>query len=85
MVLLGKLFQTSFFPQFLKPFIYDSNPLKSFNNLESVHKCEFVFVCVPTPMHEDGSQDLSFIYDVFKKMLKITYLRIKINCFTWSY
>ena len=62
---VGEAISFAFSPVF-ELFIYDSNPLKSFNNLESVHKCEFVFVCVPTPMHEDGSQDLSFIYDVFK-------------------
>ena len=37
--------------------IYDVNPLKSLNTLEEVHDCDFVFICVPTPMKKDGSQD----------------------------
>ena len=45
--------------------IYDVDPLKSLNTLEEVHDCEVVFVCVPSPMNEDGSQNLSYIEEVF--------------------
>jgi UDPglucose 6-dehydrogenase len=48
-------------------YVYDSNPLKSLDNLQSVHNCDFVFVCVPTPMFEDGSQDLSYVESTFEK------------------
>ena len=48
-------------------YVYDTDPLKSLNDLESVHKCDFVFICVPTPMFKDGSQDLSYVENVFKK------------------
>ncbi|MDB4240397.1 hypothetical protein N9826_05855 [Flavobacteriaceae bacterium] len=48
-------------------YVYDTDPLKSINSLESVHNCDFVFVCVPTPMFQDGSQDLSYVEDVFEK------------------
>lgn len=47
--------------------IYDVNPLKSLNTLEETHDCDFVFVCVPTPMKKDGSQDISYIESVFSK------------------
>ena len=47
--------------------VYDTDPLKSLDDLESVHSCDFVFICVPTPMFEDGSQDLSYVEDVFEK------------------
>jgi UDPglucose 6-dehydrogenase len=47
--------------------VYDVNPLKSLNSLDSVHNCDYVFVCVPTPMFEDGSQDISYVQDVFEK------------------
>ena len=47
-------------------FIYDIDPLKSKDELSAIHSCDFVFVCVPTPMHVDGSQDLSFVESVFK-------------------
>jgi UDPglucose 6-dehydrogenase len=45
--------------------IYDVDPLKSINTLDEVHNCEVVFVCVPSPMNEDGSQNLTYIEDVF--------------------
>ena len=47
-------------------YVYDINPLKSINSLDTVHNCDFVFVCVPTPMFQDGSQDLSYVYSAFK-------------------
>lgn len=46
-------------------FIFDINPQKSFSNLKQIHNCDFVFVCVPTPMFKDGSQDLSYVEEVF--------------------
>jgi UDPglucose 6-dehydrogenase len=48
-------------------YVYDTDPLKSLDDLESVHSCDFVFICVPTPMFQDGSQDLSYVEDVFEK------------------
>lgn len=45
--------------------IYDINPLRATHTLDEVYECDFVFVCVPTPMRPDGSQDLSYIEDVF--------------------
>ena len=29
-------------------YVYDTDPLKSLDDLESVHQCDFVFICVPT-------------------------------------
>ncbi|MEC8367350.1 MAG: hypothetical protein VXZ50_01590 [Bacteroidota bacterium] len=46
--------------------IFDVNPKKSMNKIEDVHKCDFVFVCVPTPMNNDGSQNLNYVESVFK-------------------
>ena len=48
-------------------FIYDIDPSRCLNDIESVHNCDFVFVCVPTPMFEDGSQDLSYVEIAFQK------------------
>jgi nucleotide sugar dehydrogenase len=48
-------------------YVYDTDPLKSLDDLQSVHNCDFVFICVPTPMFEDGSQDLSYVESVFEK------------------
>ncbi len=47
-------------------FVFDLDPLKNIDSLESVHNCDFVFVCVPTPMFKDGSQDLSYVQNVFE-------------------
>ena len=47
-------------------YVYDTDPLKSLDDLESVHTCDFVFVCVPTPMYEDGSQDLTYVENTFE-------------------
>ena len=48
-------------------YVYDTDPSRRLNNVESVHHCDFVFVCVPTPMFEDGSQDLSYVESAFQK------------------
>jgi nucleotide sugar dehydrogenase len=48
-------------------YIYDTDPLKSLDDIQSVHKCDFVFICVPTPMFQDGSQDISYVESVFEK------------------
>ena len=54
------------FSSIAKIYIYDIDPSKCLDDIESVHGCDFVFVCVPTPMYEDGSQDLSYVESVFK-------------------
>ena len=48
-------------------YIYDTDSSRCLNDIESVHNCDFVFVCVPTPMYEDGSQDLSYVKSAFEK------------------
>ncbi len=50
--------------------VYDKNPLKSINPIEDVLKSDFVFVCVPTPMKKDGTQDFTFIKNVFENAKK---------------
>lgn len=47
--------------------VYDVDPLKRNSTLDEVYKCDFVFVAVPTPMYENGKQDVSYIKDVFSK------------------
>ena len=48
-------------------YVFDIDPKKSLDNQYSVHNCDFVFICVPTPMFMDGSQDLSYVESVFEK------------------
>ena len=47
--------------------IYDTDPKKSSHDFEEVINCDFVFVCVPTPMSlQKRSIDLSIMDAVFK-------------------
>lgn len=46
--------------------IYDINPLRSTHSLEQVLNQEFIFICLPTPMKKDGTQNLSYINDFFE-------------------
>ncbi len=51
-------------------YVYDTDPTRCLNDINSVHNCDFVFVCVPTPMYQDGSQDLTYVESSFKKATK---------------
>jgi len=64
--------------------IYDKfqDGLNTFD--ETVNDSDFIFVCVPTPMHEDGSQDLSAIYDVMDNINKMTNSGEIVNGSTWA-
>lgn len=46
--------------------VYDIDPLKSTHSKEEVDECDFIFVCVPTPMRRNGSQDISYVEKVFE-------------------
>ena len=50
--------------------IFDKDPLRSINTLEEVLSSDFIFVCVPTPMKKNGSQDFSYIENVFENAIK---------------
>jgi UDPglucose 6-dehydrogenase len=47
--------------------VYDIDPLRSTHTKEELDECEFIFVCVPTPMYRDGTQDLTYIEKVFEE------------------
>ena len=48
--------------------VYDTNPLRAVHTLEEVLDTDFIFICVPTPMKKDGTQDISFIEKVFSSV-----------------
>ena len=50
--------------------IYDIDEKKANSSLSETLSCDFVFVCVPTPMKKDGAQDLSYINNVFDNAKK---------------
>lgn len=45
--------------------IFDIDPTKATHTLEEVLSQDFIFVCIPTPMKENGEQDLSYIENFF--------------------
>ena len=50
--------------------VFDKYSSKSTHSLKEVLESDFIFVCLPTPMKKDGSQDLSFIFDFFNDTKK---------------
>ena len=46
--------------------VYDIDPLKATHTKEEVDECDFIFVCVPTPMKKNGEHDLKYIEKVFE-------------------
>lgn len=52
-------------------FIHDKNPKNSTHSLEDVGKnSDIIFVCVPTPMDQNGKADLSIIEEVVDNLSK---------------
>ncbi|MBC8284221.1 MAG: UDP-glucose/GDP-mannose dehydrogenase family protein [Nitrospinae bacterium] len=53
-------------------FVYDKDKTKSKNSLPDVLSCDFVFVCLPTPMtdHGGGSVNLSIVLDFFSDVIQ---------------
>ena len=47
--------------------VFDIDESKKTHEKEEVNQSDFVFICVPTPMNEDGSQNLSFVQNALEK------------------
>ncbi len=45
--------------------IFDIDPTKATHTIDEVLSQDFIFVCIPTPMKENGEQDLSYIENFF--------------------
>ena len=48
--------------------IHDKDPKKDLNTLEEVLECDYIFVCVPTPMNEDGSINLDIVHKALQEI-----------------
>ena len=57
--------------------VYDSDQKKAKNTHEEVNKADLVFVCVPTPMDQEGNFDLSIIKKAIKSLQNNKILVIK--------
>ena len=66
---VGEALAFAFSPS-IKTKVYDIDTLKSTDSLKNVLDSEFVFVCLPTPMKSDGTQDISFISNFFRDNCK---------------
>jgi len=51
-------------------YVYDVDPKRTINTFKEVLECEFIFICVPTPMNINNSNkiDLSIVRSVFKRI-----------------
>ena len=50
---------------------FDLNVMKRNTSFEEVARCEYVFVCVPTPMNSDGSCNTDIVEGVIKEIDEI--------------
>ena len=48
--------------------IHDKDPKKNLNTIEEVLECNYVFVCVPTPMNLDGSINLDIVHKALQEI-----------------
>jgi UDPglucose 6-dehydrogenase len=49
--------------------VFDVREGKCYNSLKETINSDIVFVCLPTPMKDNGECDLSFVMDFFKNVL----------------
>ena len=47
--------------------VFDTMPERRTHSIEEVLDCEFVFVCLPTPMREDGACSLTLLFEFFEE------------------
>ena len=57
--------------------VYDKNPEKKINTFPSTCEADLIFICVPTPMTEDGEFDLSIVKDTVSRFISPKILIIK--------
>ena len=50
---------------------FDLNVMKRNTSFEDVARCDYVFVCVPTPMNSDGSCNTDIVEGVIKEIDEI--------------
>lgn len=68
----------SFFSKKYNCFSYDINNSGTENSISSlVKKVDIIFICVPTPMKQNGKCDISVVKNVLKQ---INQLNIKLSC-----
>jgi len=58
------------FKQYYKVRIFDVNPERSTDSFDDTVNCDFVFICVPTPMisAEGGKANLNILFGFFEKL-----------------
>lgn len=56
------------FKNYYEVLTYDLNENKSNSSKREVYDCEYVFLCLPTPMSEDGSCYVGYLEDVLNEL-----------------
>ena len=56
------------FKKFFEIKTYDLDPNKSNSSFDEVCVCDYIFLCLPTPMNNDGSCNTSIVESVIKKI-----------------
>ena len=56
------------FKNFFEIKTYDLDPNKSNSSLDEVCVCDYIFLCLPTPMNNDGSSNTSIVENIIKKI-----------------
>ena len=59
------------FKNYYKVKTFDLDVSKSNSTFEEVSKCDYVFVCLPTPMNQDGSCNTDIVEEVIKQLDEI--------------
>ena len=68
---VGNSIYHTFSPQF-KVFVYDLNPVRSTHSLrDTIVNSDIIFMCVPTPMKKDGTNDVGYVNTAFADILKL--------------
>lgn len=63
---VGKAIYSAFSLDDYNVYGYDIDPKRSVNSFGDTVACDFVFICLPTPMSDDGSCDLSYVNNFFE-------------------
>lgn len=60
-----------------KVLVYDAEPRRTLNTFSQVCEADIIFICVPTPMTEDGDFDLRIVKDTVSRFITPKILVIK--------
>jgi len=66
---VGKAHYDFFKSKNIEVYGYDIDTEKNIDSKEQVLDCDYIYVCLPTPMGEDGKCNLNYIYNFFNGII----------------